>query len=167
MKINFKSIFGIKEAATKISPEIQEQLKYDEGVDFYYTNLINAIILFSLTSSELDKLAGPAFDPLFELESEIDAAFTPVCFETVFRNNAIDDSLKPELLAFKQATDDIPDNIWDWDCIESDPTWKIIRQKANELLDKLGIQDRTYNEDYITVYDGEGNILKKGKRVYR
>jgi hypothetical protein len=142
-----------------------ENIDYDKYVDFYYTNLINSIVLFSLTKDKLKELAAPTFDPLFELESEIDYAFTPVCFETIFRNNRIEDSLKPEILDFKKQTDDIPNEVWDWDFIESHPSWIHIRQQANTLLDKLGVKQRTYNEDYTTVYDNEGSILKKGKKL--
>ena len=37
-----------------------EEREYDKHVDFYYTNLINSIILFSLTKKELEKLARNA-----------------------------------------------------------------------------------------------------------
>ncbi|MGF7038416.1 hypothetical protein [Mucilaginibacter lappiensis] len=163
MKINLKSIFGIKSPEIDNSPLNKEEPEYDKYVNFYYSNLINSIILFALTSNELEKLATPTFNPISELETEIDYAFTPVCFETIFRNQLVDESFKTELLAFKKGTDDIPSEIWDWDHIDIHPTWILIRQKANELLEKLGIESRTYNDDYTTVYDSKGNILKKGK----
>ncbi len=141
------------------------EFEYDKHLDFYYTNLINAIILFSLTSAELEKLAEPTFNPIFELETEIDYAFTPICFETIFRNGLIDKSLKTELLDFKQETDNIPKGIWDLEHLDNHTMWVLVRQKANELLDKLGIQSRTYNDDFTTVYDSKGNILKKGKKL--
>jgi len=141
-----------------------DEVEYDKHADFYYTNLINALVLFSLNVEELEKLASPVFNPLTELESEIDYAFTPVCFETIFRSGIIDISYKNELLSFKKWTDDIPSEIWDWDFIDFNETWIVTRQKANELLDKLGVKSRTYNYDYTTIYDNEGNILKKGKK---
>ena len=133
----------------------KEELEYDKYSDFYYTNLINSLVLFSLTTKELDKLAEPLFNPLTELESEIDAAFIPVCFETIFRNALIDISMKNELLTFKNDTDAIPAEIWDWEFIDNHETWIAIRQKANNLLDKLGVITRTYNFDYT-------NISKRG-----
>ena len=45
---------------------------------------------------------------LSELETEIDYAFTPVCFETIFRNKLLDEPFRAELLVFKKDTDDIP-----------------------------------------------------------
>ena len=93
MKFNLKSIFGNKKSSSKEEPEEYNDEYYDKDVDFYYSNLINSIILFTLTTNELEKLSGPVFNPLAELESEIDYAFTPVCFETVFRNNLIDSKL--------------------------------------------------------------------------
>jgi hypothetical protein len=147
---------------TKSSIENDEQ-EYDSHVDFYYTNLINSIVLFSLTTTELEKLARPTFDPIFELESEIDYAFTPVCFETIFRNGRIDNAFKNDLLSFKKETDAIPTEIWDWEFIDNHETWISLRLKANNLLERLGITSRTYNDDFTTVHDNQGNIIKKGK----
>jgi len=163
MKINLKSIFSRKLTSTDNSSVDKEEIEYDKYVDFYYTNLINSLILFSLTSNELEKLAGPVFNPMTELESEIDYAFMPVCFDTIFRKDLIDKSFKDELLQFKKWTDDIPSEIWDWEFIDNNEIWVTTRQKANALLDKLGITSRTYNDDNTTIYDNEGNVIKKGK----
>lgn len=81
---------------------------------------------------------------MFELESEIDYAFVPVCFETIFRNGLITNSFKTELLAFKQETDNIPADIWDWEYIGKHETWLRIKYMATGILDKLGIQNRVY-----------------------
>lgn len=145
------------------SPVENDEHEYDSHVDFYYTNLINSIVLFSLTTTELEKLSGPAFDPIFELETEIDYAFMPVCFETIFRNRRIDNAFKNDLLSFKKETDAIPTEIWDWEFIDNHETWISLRLKANSLLERLGITSRTYNDDFTTVYDNQGNIIKKGK----
>ena len=128
-----------------------KQQEYDKHVDFYYRNLINCLILFSLNSDGLEKLAGPVFDPMFELESEFDIAYTPVCFETIFRNKVIDISFKDELLEFKQEIDNMSNEIWDWDFINDHDDWIAIRQKANVLLDKLDIESRIYNDIKIVI----------------
>lgn len=128
-----------------------EQQEYDKHVDFYYRNLINCLILFSLNSDGLEKLAGPVFDPMFELESEADIAYTPVCFETIFRNKVIDNSFKDELLEFKQEIDNISNEIWDWDFIDNHEVWIAVREKANLLLNKLGIESRVYNDTSMLI----------------
>jgi hypothetical protein len=161
MKINWKSIFGTKSQSTNKSAEKKDEIDYDKHVQFYYTNLINSIILFSLTTEDLEKLAGPVFNPMFELGSEIDYAFTPVCLETIFRKGRIDSSFREELLTFKKETDDIPKEIWDWEFIDNSVTWISIRQKANTLLDKLHVTSRIYNDDFTTIYDSEGKILTR------
>ena len=143
----------------------KEEIEYDKHVDFYWSNLVNSLKLFSCSKNELEKLIEPAFDPIFELESEIDYAFTPVLFETIFRNNLIESKYKTELLDFKQLTDEIPSEIWDWEFLDEEQKWIEVREKANELLDKLGITDRKYNEEYTTVYDKNGKIIKQGKKV--
>ena len=143
----------------------QDKIEYDKHVSFYWSNLINALKLFSYSKSDLEELIAPAFDPIFELESEIDYAFTPVCFETIFRNNRINERFKEELLDFKKQTDEIPGEIWDWEFLDKEKQWIEVRKKANELLDKMGIADRKYSEDYTTVYDEYGNIIKQGKKA--
>jgi hypothetical protein len=150
MKFNLKSIFGIKSGHTTNSHPDMENFNYDKNVDFYYFNLINSIILFSLTSEELKKLMAPTFDPIFELESEADYAFLPVLFETIFRNKLINESLRAELLSLKKDSDDIPSEIWDWNYFDEHPSWINLRLKANTLLDKLGIESRTFHDTYTT-----------------
>lgn len=162
MKLNLKGIFGTIFTSTEPLVNIEET-EYEKHVDFYYNNLINSLILFTLNEKELENLAGPVFNPMTELESEIDYAFTPVCFETLFRNARVSDSLKEELLSFKKWTDEIPSDIWDWDFIDTHETWITTRLKANLLLDKLNIKSRTYNDDFTTIYDENGNIIKKAK----
>lgn len=102
-------------------------------------------------------------DPLTELYEELEYAFTSVCFETIFRLDRIDNSFKNELLEFKKEVDKIPTEIWDWEFIDSHETWKTTKNRANVLLDKLGVTSRTYNDDFTTIYDAEGNIIRKGK----
>lgn len=165
MKINLKSIFAFEPTSTDKSSVDKDETEYDKHVDFYYTNLINSLILFSLTSKELEKLAGAVYNPMTELESEIDYAFTPVCFDTIFRKGLIDKFFKEELLQFKKGTEDIPSEIWEWEFIDNHETWVTTRQKANALLNKLGVTSRTYNDDYTTIYDNKGNIIKKGKKL--
>src|SRR3989338_6567145 len=72
-------------------------------------------------------------------------------------------SLMDELLVFKKEIDDIPVEIWEWELIDQHKTWMAIRQKANTLLDQLGVTSRIYNDDYSTIYDSEGKIIRKGK----
>jgi hypothetical protein len=163
MKINWTSLFGNKKSPKDKDSSETDEIEYDKHADFYYTNLINSLILFSLTAKELQKMAGPVFNPLSELETEIDYAYTPVLFDTIFRKGLIDKSYRSELLSFKKLTDDIPSEIWNFESMEKEQTWALIRQKANALLDILGVKSRTYNEDYTTVYGKDGTILKKGK----
>lgn len=166
MKINLKSIFGIKHTSTDKPSVDEEEIEYDKHVDFYYTNIVNSIILYTYDSVKLDKMAPILIDPLTELYEELEYAFTPVCFETIFRVGLIDISLKNELLRFKQEVDEIPTEIWDWEFIDNHETWTVTRQKANDLLDKLGVTSRMYNDDFTIIYDVDGNILHQGKKAH-
>lgn len=164
MKIYLKSIFGIKQTSTDKSSVEKENIENDKHVDFYYTNIINSIILFTYNSNQLEEMTPILINPLTELYEELEYAFTPVCFETVFRLELINNEFKNELLEFKQEVDCIPTEIWDWEFIDNHETWITIRQKSNILLDKLGVKSRTYNDDFTTIYDIEGNVLHKGKK---
>lgn len=166
MMINLKSIFGIKPTLTDKPTVDKEEIEYDKHVDFYYTNIVNSIILFTYDSAELDEMAPILIDPLTELYEELEYAFTPVCFETVFRVGLIKNSLKNELLTFKKEVDEIPNEIWDYEFIDNHETWATIRQKSNVLLDKLGVSSRTYNDDFTTICDVDGNILHQGKKAH-
>jgi hypothetical protein len=163
MKKNLKSIFGINQTSTDISSVEKEEIDYNKHVDFYYTNILNSIILYTYDTTKLEEMAPILIDPLTELYEELEYAFTPVCFETVFRLEVIDNSFKNELLEFKREVDNIPTEIWDWEFIDSHETWKTTRNRANILLDKLGVTTRTYNDSYKTIFDKEGNIIRKRK----
>ncbi len=162
VKMNFRSIFSIF-FPPKQSQQNDEAIDHDQYVGFYYTNLINSLILFSLTKEELEKLEGPGFDVMFELYSEID--YTPVCFETVFRTGNIDLSFREELLDFRGQVENVYNQIWEWEYVGSHPLWLALKERSNDMLNRLGIDHRTYNEDYLTVYDQDGNILKRGNNV--
>ena len=129
----------------------EELLEYDKHVNFYYTNIINSLILYTYNVEQLDEMAPVLIDPLTELYEELDYAFLPVLFETVFRNKLIDESLKSELLMFKKKVDDIPVEIWDWEFLDTNEIWKSIKIDAYELLNKLNIETRNYNTDYTTI----------------
>ncbi|MBP2616178.1 hypothetical protein [Chryseobacterium jejuense] len=130
----------------------QEELaEYDERVDFFYTNIINALILFTYNVEELNKMTPILIDPLTELYEELDYAFLPVLFETVFRNKLIEASLKEELLLFKKKIDDTPNEIWDWEFLDAHEFWKNIRLDAEKLLHKMNIETREYNAEYTTI----------------
>lgn len=129
----------------------EELLECDKHVDFYYTNIVNSLILYTYNVDQLDEMAPILVDPLAELYEELHYAFIPVLFETVFRNKPINESLKEDLLQFKNNVENIPVEIWDWDFLDEHETWKNIRLEAEMLLNKLNIETRTYNTDYTTI----------------
>lgn len=84
--------------------------------------------------------------------------------DAIFIKGLINPSLREELLNFKKQVDEVPSEIWDFQFIDNHNIWISIRIKANELLDKLNITNRNYNDEYTTVYDEYGKILKTGKK---
>jgi len=160
MKINFGNLFKIK--VEKENSENVEEIndseiieierkEHDNHVKFYYTNIINSLILHTYNTKELDKMVPVLIDPLAELYEELDYAFLPVLFETVFRNRLIDESFKQELLDFKKKVDEIPGELWDWEILDTNEIWKDIRTNAETLLNKLNIESRAYNEGHTTI----------------
>ena len=127
---------------------MDDTINYDKFATVYYKSIINTLKLFSMKVHELNLLAGPTFNPLTELETELDYAFTPVIFETVFRNNLIHPNLKDDLLQFKRTVDKVPNRLWDYDYIDEHPLWINIKTDANYLLEKLNVMDRGYDDDY-------------------
>jgi hypothetical protein len=52
MKINLKSIVGIKQKSVD-----KKVIEHDKYVDFYYTNIINSIILHTFDTTKLEEAA--------------------------------------------------------------------------------------------------------------
>lgn len=169
MKFNFNSFFKSKQGK-EIHPIIEdydnlgftktELEEYDKNVKFYYTNIVNSLILYTYNVEQLDKMAPILIDPLTELYEELDYAFLPVLFETVFRNKLLDESFKEELLLFKKKVDDIPVEIWDWELLDTNGIWIKIRIDAENILNKLNIKTRIYNTDYTNVIFSKGQKNK-------
>lgn len=128
-----------------------ELIHYDENVDFYYTNIINSLILYTYDVTKLNEMASILLDPLTELYEELDYAFLPALFETVFRNELINKQFKEELLIFKKKVDNVPVELWDFDIMDVNETWLEIRKNAEDLLNRLNIESRLYNTDYTTI----------------
>lgn len=163
MKFNFNNLFKSKKK--KEIPVIIDNLdnyedlgftkteleEYDKNAHFFYTNIINSLILYTYNVKQLDDMAPVLIDPLTELYEELDYAFLPVLFETVFRNKLIDESYKEELLSFKIKVEQIPDELWDWEVLDINETWTKIRIDARNLLNRLNINTRVYNADYTTI----------------
>lgn len=136
---------------------------YDKHVRFYYTNIVNSLILFTYKSRKLELMASPVFDPMTELYQELEYAYTPVCFETVFRKKLIPIIYKQELLRFKTNVDQMPSEIWDWEYLEEHPSWINIRTDAEEILKKMGILHRVYDYSFTNVITSSGEVIKRKK----
>ena len=170
MKFNFKKkkeTHQENEEFDKLGFTKSELIEYDKSVDFYYTNIINSLILFTYSSEKLEEMTPILINPLVELYEELEYAFTPVCFETVFRNNLIDDKFKEELFTFKKEVDKIPNEIWDWQFLNEHEIWLRTRNNADKILNIIGINHRNYNDDYTTVYSSNGEIIKKGGNNFK
>lgn len=160
MKFNFsifskskqnKEIRSVTEDDDNLGFTKFEMEEYDKNVKFYYTNILNSLILYTYNVEKLDKMTPILIDPLTELYEELDYAFLPVLFETVFRNKLLDESFKEELLLFKKKVDDIPVELWDWELLDTNEIWAKIRIDAENILNRLNIKTRIYNTDYTTI----------------
>ncbi|MDH4472932.1 MAG: hypothetical protein QE487_10005 [Fluviicola sp.] len=127
MKLTWKSLFKNKVSSTENSSVGIEETDYGKHVDFYFTNVINSLILFTYDSVKLEEMAPVLIDPLTELYEELQFACTPVCLDTVVRMELITDSMKDELLVFKKEIEEIPTEIWEWEFLDQHETWLITR----------------------------------------
>ncbi|WP_332453011.1 hypothetical protein [Chryseobacterium aquaticum] len=160
MKFNFSNLFKINVEKESLDNDEQvdslgftktELEEYDKNVNFYYTNIVNALILYTYNVEQLYEMAPILIDPLTELYEELDYAFLPVLFETVFRNKLINENYKEELLNFKVEVDQIPVELWDWEILDTNEVWYKIRIDAENLLNKLNIKTRIFNTDFTTI----------------
>jgi hypothetical protein len=102
-------------------------------------------------------------DPLTELYEEMDYAFLPVCFETIFRNNIIEDKYKEEFVNFKKLVNEIPNEIWDYEFIGKNKKWMEIKNNAENLLNKLKVETRVFNTNCHKIITNEGKTIFDGK----
>ncbi|WP_439479397.1 hypothetical protein [Chryseobacterium aquaticum] len=160
MKFNFSNLFKINVEKESLDNDEQvdslgftktELEEYDKNVNFYYTNIVNALILYTYNVEQLYEMAPILIDPLTELYEELDYAFLPVLFETVFRNKLINENYKEELLNFKVEVDQIPVELWDWEILDTNEVWYKLRIDAENLLNKLNIKTRIFNTDFTTI----------------
>ncbi|WP_050380783.1 hypothetical protein [Chryseobacterium sp. Hurlbut01] len=160
MKFNFSNLFKINVEKESLDNDEQvdslgftktELEEYDKNVNFYYTNIVNSLILYTYNVEQLYEMAPILIDPLTELYEELDYAFLPVLFETVFRNKLINENYKEELLNFKVEVDQIPVELWDWEILDTNEVWYKIRIDAENLLNKLNIKTRIFNTDFTTI----------------
>lgn len=158
MKFNFSNLFKINVEKESLDNDEQvdslgftktELEEYDKNVNFYYTNIVNSLILYTYNVEQL--MVPILIDPLTELYEELDYAFMPVLFETVFRNKLINENYKEELLNFKVEVDQIPVELWDWEILDTNEVWYKIRIDAENLLNKLNIKTRIFNTDFTTI----------------
>ncbi|MFC6269165.1 hypothetical protein [Frigoriflavimonas asaccharolytica] len=133
----------------KYSKNFKDEFDYDKNVDFYYHNLINSLILFTYTSEELQQLEPILIDPISELYEEIDYAFIPNLFESVFRNGLIEQKNKNSLINFKTKIDEIPNEYWNYKSMDTIPIWKEINLEANNLLNNINCKQRIYEDKYV------------------
>ncbi len=140
-----------------------ERLEYDKHVEFYHSNLVNALLLYTYGESQLDDMHDLLGNPLHELWEELDYAFTPGLLETIFRNNVLQHEIKSELIEFKIKVKAIPDELWEWDQLDKNPIWQSIRSEADRLLNIMNVNSRTYDTSYTTIYNGStGRVIVKG-----
>ena len=123
--------------------------------EFCYSCLTNSLVLFAANEEYLNSLSQPAFDPLFEIESEFDYAFLPVIFQGAIDFKQLDEQLISELLNFKGLVNNLSDDIWDWDQLFTNSNWIELRTRASELLDRLEITDKVYDYRFTNIHKVE------------
>ena len=133
-------------------PVKAKELNADEQIEYHYSNIYNSLILFANSVDYLKSLDAPAFDPIFELESEFDIGFSDYSLNTNLENQKITQFQFDNLVKFKNKVYNIEPEFWNYESLETNNVWKEIRSDADKLLNELGITRRTYNFDFTTIY---------------
>jgi len=128
-----------------------KELTEEEQIKYQYSCVYNSLVLFANSVDYLKSLSAPAFDPIFELESEFDIGFSDYTLEKNFENETIKEELRQELLDFKKSVQDVPSNLWNYEDLETHDTWKSIRAHANAILTKMGETRREYDDGFTTI----------------
>lgn len=145
--------------------DLNEQQDTNRDAEIFYTNLTNTLSMFAKTAVDLKKMSAPLFDPLEEIQVELDYAFSPFCLQILFKELITNLDLQNDLQSFKSEATMLTPDLWDWNHIESHPAWNALRMNANALLDKLGVESRDYNDDFSISFDSDGQVIKKGKKM--
>ncbi len=128
-----------------------KELTEEQQREYYYSCLYNSLVLFAATPQYLESLGSPVFNPLTELEAEFDYAFGDFVFEQNFKNNKVKESLRNDLIKFKEKVNNISSEIWTLEKIATESIWMDIRNNANEILNKMGEKRREYDFSFTTI----------------
>ena len=142
---------GSEENSDQVKDQKPKELTEQEQIEYQYSCVYNSLILFANSVDYLKSLSAPAFDPIFELESEFDIGFSDYTLQKNFENGTIKHELRRELLDFKKSVADVSADLWNYESIEKHETWENIRAQANLLLTKMGETRRIYDERFTTI----------------
>lgn len=152
-----------------MAPKKQEEFTqhyYVGNSHHYYNNLLNALILYTLSVEELKALALVLINPIDEKFDELNYAFTPVCFDTLFRTKIIKEENRLELLDFYSEVNSLSKNKWNYEAMSTDPIWNNVRIRADEILRKLGVDSRIYDTSKTIIFDEKGKVIySKDKEI--
>lgn len=122
---------------------------YNQHCKDYFELLIKTLIFCTYNA---DKFHSVPYEIacIRGLKEDFDDIFEEKQFECLFRNQLIEENLRPKLLALKQTVSLIPDDDWFFEDIDLDNNvhWKEISKIAEELLTDLKIEQRTYDFDF-------------------
>ncbi len=113
---------------------------------FFYSCLLDSLVLFSSEKEYFESVISPIFKPIFELDTEFSYAFLPIVFENACDYGEINEDTKSRLQKFKEAVENLPSEIWRWEALYANNEWLKIRKESISLLEELGEEHRKFED---------------------
>lgn len=115
----------------------------------YFDNLVKCLI-FCTYNAEKFCLMPYEIVSIRSLKDDLDDIFNKNRFESLFRNELIEENLRTKLLYLEEAASTITDNEWISESVDldADERWIEIKKTADKLLTEMGIEQRINNVEY-------------------
>ncbi|MCJ8153939.1 hypothetical protein MKJ01_09240 [Chryseobacterium sp. SSA4.19] len=129
--------------------EIDDEEKYDKFCPDHFEVLKKSLI-FCTYDADKFRFIPYEIASIRSLKDDLDDIFAEKWFECFFRNQFVEENIRPKLLVLKETASLIPYNEWLSESIDLDRNvyWREINIIAEEILTDLNIEQRTYNIDY-------------------
>ncbi len=112
----------------------------------FYNRLLNCFVLYACEEKYFKSFIDLEFQPIFELQSELEYAFMPVVFDTSIRFKNINAKMVDRLIKFKETVEALPEELWEWSELYTRQEWIDIRKEAKDILSTFGEANRKFEK---------------------
>jgi hypothetical protein len=129
--------------------QIDDEEKYAKYCHDYF-ELLKKSLIFCTYNADKFRFIPYEIASIRSLKDDLDDIFDQKWFECLFRNQFVEENIRPKLLVLKETASLIHYNEWLSETIDLDHNvhWREINKIAEEILADLNIEQRTYDIDY-------------------